>query len=171
MGYGYTYTCDCNKKRFLWFLRKKNQYTNKKKYNDDDFEIYLGLGMDMNIHSMQYYRNAVAGQYGKEWQELVKKHPEGKFQYRREVYKCFQCGFWDTYDRKTFCEVNNGNLYERRALAMGMAGSKTIIGELPQICPKCNHLMKVVNIQEESLICGRCHKRIKIDFKNVIDWD
>ena len=168
MGYAYTYTCDCKKKakkRFLQFFCKKNQYMNENEYDCEEFVIWQGRGM-MSGHSKKYYQEAAAGQYGKQWQELAEKYPEGKFECQKEVYKCPQCGYWDSYDRKTFYAVNYTEGYGIfSGLKFGGGPeNKVMIGELPQICPQCNHLMGVVNIWKEPLICGKCCKKNKNRF-------
>ena len=179
MGYGYTYTCDCckkTKKRFWQRFDKKDKYENEDEYMDEDeFVIMLGSGMQTESLSQKYYKEAASGQYGEEWQELVKKHPQGKFDCNREVYKCTQCEFWDTYEKKAFYEIHYPDGaeedYRKRMAARINPKYWDYIAEVLYSCPKCNQDMKRVNLHEESLICGKCYKKIKINFKSEINWD
>lgn len=170
MGYAFTYTCDCNKKRFLDFFRRKNHDMNE--YGDKELIIWQGRGM-MNEFSRKYDREAEAGKYGNDWKELVEKYPEGRFEWQKEVYICPQCEYWGSYDRKIFYVYNyTGEGREFLGLKFkGKLTDKVPMGEVPQACPQCNQIMRVVDIWNEPLICWKCHKKIKIDFKNAIDWD
>lgn len=159
MSNGVEYICKCgNEKSFL-----------------------TGIGMLYFSMCEDTYNEILAGKWGEDWKSFVTKHPNGKLDLSKQLYKCPICNDITSQSRDIYyVESDNIKVSEHYYFESNLP--EEIIGEKQDIqyefikqrqhfCEKCKVELEEIDESQlkDNVICEKCGR--KMELHGIIFWD